>query len=59
MKLRLTLLTLSILSLAITASAQAKIEGYVSNDKGSRVGGLGIVVTPGGQTSRLITKGTS
>jgi tetratricopeptide (TPR) repeat protein len=58
MKLRLTILTLFIFSLATTAFGQrAKIEGYVSTDKGVRVAGVRIVVTPGGQAGTTDNKG--
>lgn len=58
MNIQLTLLTLFILSVSVPAAGQsAKLEGYVSNDKGARVEGVRIVVTPGGQGETTDGKG--
>jgi hypothetical protein len=55
---QLTVLTVAIFSLAATAFGQAaKIEGYVSDDRGSRVAGVSIVVTPGGQKGTTDSQG--
>lgn len=57
MKRHLTFLTLFICSLTAPVFGQAKIEGYVSNDRGKRVQSVRIIVTPGGQAGTSNSKG--
>ncbi|HEX5701856.1 MAG TPA: hypothetical protein VFX97_01400 [Pyrinomonadaceae bacterium] len=58
MKLHLSMLTLFVFSLAVSAlGQQAKIEGHVHNQKERRVPSVRIVVTPGGQAGRTDSKG--